>query len=117
MKAGVILDQNFGSSEKLEIETLPRIVTYEPKVLLLQNRICWVRTENWSGPKYLFIFTDNNKKYDIIPPIKSNVIISPEKAGPFEIIKRGLRFKYSFVPIAVLKHDTGTSGLLIESIP
>ena len=45
--AGVILDRNFGSLVKLEMEALPGINRFEPKILLLQNRICWVRTENW----------------------------------------------------------------------
>ena len=73
--------QKFGETQ---METLPGIDSYEPRVVLLSNRLCRVRAENWFGPKYLFLPPDRD--YNKEPPNKGGRILQHKKGGAFELI-------------------------------
>ena len=79
------------------MEALPDIDSYEPQVVLLSKRLCWVRAGNWFGPKYISLST--NRDYKKEPPNKDGRLLPPEKGGNFEITIRSS--KSSSMPIAV----------------
>ena len=66
--------------------TLPGIDSYKQQVVLLLNKLCWVKMENWFGPKYLVLPTD--KGYNKEPPNKSARILPHERGSAFEITNK-----------------------------